>query len=126
MEHRPENGERGVSGCYHITGTDSNGIAINCSCKKYMTPRESGSPEPNKEAEKIKQAIREFSERMGKKMLKKMAGGYHGWDDRKTISDDVILNMLQEHTDDLIVEGNPEEIDIANLCMIIWWRRQNP
>ena len=72
---------------------------------------------------KIIDAIRKFSIAMKAKMLRKMDEGYHGWDDSKTFPDYVIRNKMASHYQRLI-DGNPEEVDIANFLMLLWFRRK--
>jgi hypothetical protein len=78
----------------------------------------------NKEELKIKQTIKKFADEMKKKMLEKFKEGYHGWDDRERFPDLLILGKLHEHVERLVHYRLSEEIDIANFCMMLWYRKK--
>jgi hypothetical protein len=76
-----------------------------------------------KDKEKIKIAVADFTREMETKLLNKLEQGFHGWDDDKEFPDSVLENKLRDHTRRLIECGENEEIDIANFCMMLRWRR---
>ena len=71
----------------------------------------------------LTQAVDLFASAMKAKLIAKASQGFNGWDDPK--NDETIMAMLWNHHERLN-EGDPQEIDIANLAMMLWWHRNEP
>lgn len=79
------------------------------------------------EAQKIREAIRQFSLRMAEKMKSKI-GQRSGWDDRKFFPLSHRLGRLAEECNELLeaiksgdADGTQKEaVDVANIAMMVW------
>ena len=68
-------------------------------------------------------AIQAFSSVMAEKMLKSYDKGRGGWHNTEECSDEFLCELLIEH----INKGNEGTfIDIANFCMMLYWRDADP
>ncbi|MEA3421671.1 MAG: hypothetical protein U9Q97_08365 [Acidobacteriota bacterium] len=71
------------------------------------------------EQEKIEKAVDEFATAMKEKLFEKANEGFTGWD---TMYIRQLKTMLGEHVIAQLVYGD-EEIDIANYCMFLRYRK---
>jgi hypothetical protein len=62
--------------------------------------------------------LAEFGSEQFKKLTKKDALGYKGWNTDCTV--DRLMSMLTEH----VRRGPSQAVDIANLAAMIWWHGQ--
>ena len=70
------------------------------------------------EESRLRKAVRLFAEEMKKKLIEKVYEGFEGWDDPG--NREQIQIALQHHS----IEPEEEEVDIANLAMMLWWQRK--
>ena len=77
-----------------------------------------------KEMCKIAAAIDEFSAVMRDRMKEKLLQGYSGWDDPEKVSNVVLAARIYEDAEQMdLGSGTYEEaIDVANRCMMLWFR----
>lgn len=76
----------------------------------------------NDDFKRLNFAVDEFAIEMKLKLWKKMMDGWNGWDESKYT--DNIKTKLFQHVDKLRT-GGPQEIDIANLAMMLYHIRKN-
>lgn len=70
------------------------------------------------DAERIDAALDAFTAAMRAKLHAKRMEGYFGWDDPTNSS--VIYDMMLDHAN----RGTGQEVDVANLAMMLWWHRE--
>ena len=71
---------------------------------------------------KLNDVVDEFARAMKSKLNHKAIQGSHGWDDPS--ENDQILARLVRQVSRLDRDGSPQEIDIANLAMMLWFQRE--
>ena len=69
------------------------------------------------EIERLNQAVDDFAAEMKARLREQALKGYRGWDDPANYQR--MLEMMMEHMS--MCEG--EEVDVANLAMILWSMR---
>ena len=80
---------------------------------------------PSREAiDKLNEAVDLFASAMKAKLMVKASQGFAGWDEPESI--ERVKSMLHEHAGRLFIQSQPQEIDIANLAMMLWWHRNEP
>lgn len=75
-------------------------------------------PETQEEIDRLYEAVDEFAAEMKARLREQAMKGYRGWDDPEHYQR--ILEMMMQHT--AAAEG--EEVDTANLAMILWSMRR--
>ena len=75
-------------------------------------------PETQEEINRLYKAVDEFAAEMEARLYEQAMKGYRGWDDPENYQR--ILEMMIEHA--AAAEG--EEVDAANLAMILWTMRR--
>ncbi len=78
----------------------------------------------NNEKMRLKKAVEEFSHEMIEKLWKKYDEGVRGWDSPDRITDNAIKILLSSHVAELNIDNTPQEVDVANLAMMLWYRRK--
>ena len=68
--------------------------------------------------DKLMECVDAFAEAMKKKLRKKRREGYSGWDLQENKAG--ILQLLSDHVDSQYYNDANQEVDIANLAMMIW------
>jgi hypothetical protein len=76
------------------------------------------------EISKLFEGVDLFASAMKAKLATKAAQGFTGWDDPNMAAQ--LKRMLIEHVDRMNVAAAPQEIDIANLAMMLWYQRNEP
>ena len=74
---------------------------------------------------KLIETVDAFATEMKAKLLNKHNDGFTGWDINTFIDSHRCERMLMEHMRRLC-HGQRQEIDIANLAMFIWARKETP
>ncbi len=74
------------------------------------------------ELAKLDGAVDDFACEMKTKLHRKALEGARGWDD-PTFYTKLRID-LNAHADRLIRDEDPQEIDIANLAMMLWFQRE--
>jgi len=75
-------------------------------------------PATQEEIDRLVQAVDEFAAEMKARLREQALKGYRGWDDPEQY--ERIVQMMMQHA--AVTEG--EEIDAANLAMILWSLRR--
>jgi hypothetical protein len=75
-------------------------------------------PETQEEIARLDQAVEEFASEMKARLRDQAVKGYRGWDDPESYQR--IVEMMVKHA--AVAEG--EEVDVANLAMILWSLRR--
>jgi len=75
-------------------------------------------PETQEEIHRLYRAVDEFASEMKARLREQAVKGYRGWDDPAQY--ERIVEMMMQHA--AVVEG--EEVDAANLAMILWSLRR--
>jgi hypothetical protein len=75
-------------------------------------------PATQEEIDRLVQAVDEFAAEMKARLREQALKGYRGWDDPEQY--ERIVQMMMQHA--AVIEG--EEIDAANLAMILWSLRR--
>ena len=70
------------------------------------------------EINRLDQAVDEFASEMKARLREQAMNGYRGWDEPQNYQR--ILEMMMQHA--AVAEG--EEVDAANLAMILWSMRR--
>ena len=74
--------------------------------------------ETQEEIERLNRAVEEFAAEMKARLREQAMKGYRGWDDPGQY--ERIVEMMMQHA--AVAEG--EEVDAANLAMILWSLRR--
>ena len=74
--------------------------------------------ETQEEIERLNRAVDEFAAEMKARLREQAMKGYRGWDDPAQY--ERIIEMLMQHA----AVGEGEEVDVANLAMILWSLRR--
>jgi hypothetical protein len=74
--------------------------------------------ETQEEIERLNRAVEEFAAEMKARLREQAMKGYRGWDDPAQY--ERIVEMMMQHA--AVAEG--EEVDAANLAMILWSLRR--
>jgi hypothetical protein len=75
-------------------------------------------PETQEEIARLGRAVDEFAAEMKARLREQAMKGYRGWDDPENYQR--IVEMMVKHA--AVAEG--EEVDVANLAMILWSLRR--
>jgi hypothetical protein len=75
-------------------------------------------PETQEEIARLGRAVDEFASEMKARLREQAMKGYRGWDDPENYQR--IVEMMVKHA--AVAEG--EEVDVANLAMILWSLRR--
>jgi len=75
--------------------------------------------EAQEEIERLDRVVDEFSIEMKARLREQAIKGYRGWDDPASYQK--ITEMMMEHT----AVSSGQEVDAANLAMILWYLRQH-
>ena len=75
-------------------------------------------PETQEEINRLYQAVDDFASEMRARLREQAMKGYRGWDDPENYQQ--IVDMMVKHA--AVTEG--EEVDAANLAMILWSLRR--
>jgi hypothetical protein len=75
-------------------------------------------PETQEEIDRLYRAVDEFASEMKTRLREQAMKGYRGWDDPENY--ERILAMMLKHAE----VGEGEEVDAANLAMILWSLRR--
>jgi hypothetical protein len=70
------------------------------------------------EIHRLNQAVDDFAAEMKARLREQAVQGYRGWDDPRSYQR--ILEMMMKHA----AVGEGEEVDAANLAMILWTMRR--
>ena len=76
------------------------------------------------EISKLDNAVDDFARAMKEKLHRKALEGFRGWDDPAMFADHRL--KIMSLVDHLFTRDEPEEIDIANLAMMLWFQRDLP
>ena len=71
-------------------------------------------PATQEEIDRLDQAVDDFASEMKARLREQAMKGYRGWDDPENYQR--IVDMMAEHA--AVAEG--QEVDAANLAMILW------
>ena len=71
-------------------------------------------PETHEEIDRLYRAVDDFAAEMKTRLREQAVKGYRGWDDPENYQR--ILEMMVRHA----AVGEGEEVDAANLAMILW------
>lgn len=74
--------------------------------------------ETQEEIERLNQVVDEFTIEMKARLREQAIKGYRGWDDPAYYQQ--ITEMMMEH----VAVSQGQEVDAANLAMILWYLRQ--
>ena len=74
--------------------------------------------ETKEEIERLYRVVDEFADEMKARLHEQAIRGYRGWDDPQNYRR--MLEMMIEHAE--VSEG--QEVDAANLAMILWYLRR--
>lgn len=91
---------------------------FNAPMKEMESMKESRVRERSAEYLNLKSAVSKFSGVMLEKLAIKANQGFRGWD-KPEYTDKQIIKQITEHFKRL-KKGEPQAIDIANLCMFLW------
>jgi hypothetical protein len=75
-------------------------------------------PETQEEITRLGRAVDEFASEMKARLREQAMKGYRGWDDPENYQR--IVEMMVKHA----AVGEGEEVDVANLAMILWSLRR--
>ena len=76
--------------------------------------------EAQEEIQKLDNTVDDFALEMKARLLEQVVRGYRGWDDTENYAQ--ICEMMMEHS----TVSSGQEVDAANLAMILWYlRREN-
>ena len=75
-------------------------------------------PETQEEITRLGQAVDAFAAEMKARLREQAVKGYRGWDDPENYQR--IVEMMVKHA----AVGKGEEVDVANLAMILWSLRR--
>jgi hypothetical protein len=75
-------------------------------------------PETQEEITRLDQAVDNFAAEMKARLREQAMKGYRGWDDPENYQR--IVEMMVRHA----AVGEGEEVDVANLAMILWSLRR--
>jgi hypothetical protein len=74
----------------------------------------------DEEIERLNVAVDTFAAAMKAKLAEKVYEGFSGWDSPQSVP--AIRHLLEVH----VQRGIGQEVDIANLAMMLWWHAQQP
>ena len=74
--------------------------------------------ETQQEIERLYRVVDEFSTEMKARLREQAIKGYRGWDD--PVNYRQMVEMMMKHTS----VSSGQEVDAANLAMILWYLRQ--
>ncbi|MEE9426062.1 MAG: hypothetical protein V3V18_13960 [Methylococcales bacterium] len=74
--------------------------------------------ETEKEIEQLNQTVDEFATEMKARLREQAIKGYRGWNDPENYNQ--IMDMMLKHASAPV----GQEVDAANLAMILWYLRQ--
>ena len=68
------------------------------------------------EEKRLSDAVDWFAEQMKEKLIRKSTNGWRGWREESYIKRKN-LRQIESHAQRILEHGDPQEVDLANLCM---------